>query len=69
MSKKDYILIAKSLNDSLTTLRANSDDSQADTMLMVTGCLMAIRELSLNLQADNPRFNQQKFLEACGYFA
>lgn len=55
MTRKDYKLIAKAFNDMSKAVRLED-----------TVALQIIEMLADDLQADNPRFNRNMFLTACG---
>lgn len=55
MTRKDYKLIAKAFNDMSKVVRLED-----------TVALQIIEMLADDLQADNPRFDRARFLEACG---
>jgi hypothetical protein len=55
MTRKDYILIAKSFNDMSKAIRLED-----------TVAFQIINMLADDLQLDNPRFNRNVFLVACG---
>ena len=58
MTRKDYIMIAE-------ILRFNRRDfTQGDDGLMLLDILA--NQFANELQADNPRFDRAKFLDACG---
>ncbi len=63
MTKKDYELIARELKSQHELLDYNSGK--------ITGSDISVYEMSCKLWAqtlstENPRFNEAKFLEACG---
>lgn len=60
MTKKDYELIARSLE---ATIRFYS---RIDSLVMQRGAKQAAYELADALGEDNPRFDRNKFLQACG---
>jgi len=65
MTKKDYIKIADVLKRSkkwLTVLRDNNPDSYND-LKPLRGVQMIIDTLCTTLQADNPRFDRDKFID------
>lgn len=64
MTKKDYELIAKSINLTLLDMATGISRESMD-IVITTGSKMA-NDLSDALQADNPRFDRQRFLAACG---
>jgi len=56
MTRKDYILIAKAMKESRETEKKRNEpvvDSAAHTLASYLAC-------------DNPRFDRQRFLRACG---
>lgn len=63
MTKKDYQAIAQAIKENLTPLNkyfaANVD---MDGICKVNGFINALCNI---LKADNPRFNADKFREAC----
>lgn len=61
MSKKDYQAVADALND----LRASFTQDNSPTSRMATLHTMA-RALCRVFEKDNPRFDEDKFLAACG---
>jgi len=62
MSKKDYILIAK-VFASKVTIEEGVKESGAGYLALRGLCW----ELARSLQNDNPRFDCDKFLIACGF--
>ena len=62
MTKKDYVLIAMSIWRSGYTKDKNQVRNTAKENMRR---LIAI-DLASSLQNDNPLFNRQKFIEACG---
>jgi hypothetical protein len=58
MTRKDYVLIAQTLSDLMADFNNGGEDS-------VSLSLVA-EELATALEADNPRFNRARFLDACG---
>ena len=56
MTRKDYVLIAATLKTVLT----ESGSPCPRTVGLVA------HELSINLSVDNPRFDRERFLKACG---
>lgn len=59
MTKKDYELIAKTLNGSLL-MYGHATDSYFE-QFQVT-----VRHMAKALEQSNPRFNKTKFYDACG---
>ena len=64
MTKKDYIEIAR-----LIKFRVEYNKTFEDSEFK-SGCLDELTKISKSLsiifQSDNPRFNREKFLTACG---
>jgi hypothetical protein len=58
MTRKDYVLIAEIIGDLMKDFNNGGDDS-------ISLSLVA-HELSDVLEADNPRFDRARFLDACG---
>lgn len=56
MTRKDYVLIAKSLGESLKASKSNSDEYFA--------LERAVGNISFHLQQDNPKFSQPRFQDA-----
>jgi hypothetical protein len=56
MTRHDYVLISDAIN------LAHSDDEYPD---MDYGITKAARCIALALAADNPRFDTDRFMEAC----
>lgn len=63
MTRKDYVLIAKSIAPRLAYWRKelNTSAERGAVIELVEGLTMA-------LQADNARFDSAKFLKACGIY-
>lgn len=63
MTKKDYIAIAKCIADA----RANPEHFYVSAEPQYTrGVNSAAVALAVALKADNPRFDRERFLRACG---
>jgi len=58
MTKKDYVAIAKNIK---VQLDDEPRPNQRDGMIMI------IEVLTDFMRSDNPNFNQEKFLKACGF--
>lgn len=54
MTKKDYIIIAEAINGSLL------QNDLLDSFMLKNRLVKA-------LKADNPRFDEQRFIKACGF--
>lgn len=71
MTKKDYELIAKAVRQYGDYLRESMANGMNDEILdknldRIQASNTIILDLSNALQASNPRFDRNKFLEACG---
>jgi len=58
MTKKDYVAIAKNIK---VQLDDEPRPNQRDGMIMI------IKVLTDFMRSDNPNFDQEKFLKACGF--
>lgn len=58
MTKKNYYLLAQILERMLEEV--DDDMTPKETVIQIAKCL------SVKLKEDNPRFDNVKFLEACG---
>lgn len=61
MTRKDYVLIAAALNN----VRLRLVDSDY-TLAFNAGIEATANELCSTLALDNPRFDTERFLKACG---
>lgn len=61
MTTKDYVLLAGTLAGEIAINRANPDAFRA-----VRGAVLGIAQV---LRNDNPRFDNRRFLTACGLTA
>jgi len=64
MTRKDYRLIADAFNMTVLALKDNSRMLRPD--IQETGIYRVAVTLSSLLVEDNPRFNKDKFMRACG---
>jgi len=64
MTRKDYILIAARLKIAKADA-VRSEDSRA-AVDMCDGIDLAAEHLADALATDNPRFDRERFLKACG---
>ena len=64
MTRKDYVLIAEALKDSKPTTWDGSTE-QFDNGAY-TAWLSSVRMLCYRLSQNNPRFDRERFLAACG---
>lgn len=62
MTKKDYELIAKTLNHA----REYEGNAPDDKKIIITLLDVLADDLSEELAEDNPRFDRNRFLKACG---
>ena len=60
MTRKDYVLIANALRAAMISTPSNNGAHAWNN-----GIWMASIELADALQSDNPRFNRERFLNAC----
>jgi hypothetical protein len=60
MTKKDYILLARALKDARTHADVEGGDMRTPTVDETSGFIADA------LQRDNPRFDRDRFLTACG---
>lgn len=61
MSKKDYELIARAIYGSLLQSGSLEDQDRFIDQHRITA-----RHVANALERSNPRFNREKFIEACG---
>jgi hypothetical protein len=75
MTRKDYVMIAETLRQLLDDIaRDASSDLLTDTgRTHLGGERAGVRHAALRvmeaLAADNPRFERETFLKACGFYA
>jgi hypothetical protein len=75
MTRKDYILIAAALRETLAHIACNGDSERlSDTgRTHLGGERAGVRHAALRvmeaLASDNPRFERETFLKACGIAA
>ena len=67
MTRKDYELIAAAIGQArqATSINRNASKREAGGKAI----LLSAIGLASHLQQDNPRFDQSRFLKACGYGA
>jgi len=65
MTRKDYILIARIIHDNAHRQNEAMYGLSEPSERRLTRYLIA-RDFADALQADNPRFNRNKFMQACG---
>lgn len=61
MTKKDYEVIAGAINFCNYELRQHNGNGE-----VVAGVTIVAEELASRLEKNNPRFNRERFLTACG---
>ena len=61
MTRKDYELIARAMNES--RMHALRDDAPSGGAFWLGA---AAREIAAALERTNPRFDRERFLKACG---
>jgi hypothetical protein len=67
MTRKDYVLIAKTLHDTAQDIfdqNISGQIKQRDYYAMRVGIFTVISEMSKALAEDNPRFDAERFEEA-----
>jgi hypothetical protein len=75
MTRKDYILIAAALRETLDDIERESAAMAvcASTRAALAGERLGVRHAALRLgdqlRQDNPRFEMARFIEACGLTA
>jgi hypothetical protein len=65
MTRKDYQAIAQAIRDERATIEARECDLRKVGEQWATTTSLAVR-IALVFEADNERFDRQKFYEACG---
>ena len=60
MTRKDYVLIANTISELMMSQRDRGAFAHAPSLDEVA------RELAYALEGDNPRFDRDRFLDACG---
>jgi hypothetical protein len=65
MTRKDYELIAAAITRA--TESANEQEEYILRCAALDGIQRAAIALAFGLHADNPRFNYDRFLRACGF--
>jgi len=65
MTKKDYEKIAAVFAGTMHHLRVAASGGEADQAMMKATVLNAMCMADM-LEVDNPRFNRERFLKACG---
>lgn len=66
MTRKDYILIAKSIYRSKMVKEA-TEKNKIKRQAMIDALHLVANDLAGSLYGDNPQFNRDKFLTACGF--
>lgn len=61
MTRKDYVIIADSIKGSI-----NYEQSFNNNQAAVSALRFLALTLSSSLEEDNPRFDRDRFLDACG---
>lgn len=62
MTRKDYIVIAAALKET----RSQICQKEPDTEELLDGVSCASEYIADALSRDNPRFDRERFLKACG---
>lgn len=64
MTKKDYTLIAETINKQVKLCEANPNEGHTHVAAHIR---VLVAELSRSFMANNPRFDPQTFVKACGF--
>ena len=64
MTRKDYILIANSIHQAMED--AKRHDSSSHVQAAKASINMLAEHIAIDLKRDNPAFNRDRFLNACG---
>ena len=73
MTRKDYVMIAEAIRESLQTIRRElqfeglNDHTRAILTGESAGIKFAALRLADTLRQDNPRFEWKRFMQACGF--
>lgn len=65
MTRKDYELIASVIKKYVRAYEELEDGKEQNFKLQACGGIMS--EMARELEALNPRFNRERFVEACGF--
>jgi hypothetical protein len=63
MTKKDYIILARALQDSKPQTTGNLNDDY----ILLKSWNITVESIAYELAKDNTRFHRNTFLTACGY--
>jgi hypothetical protein len=71
MTRKDYEFIAKTIRDTQERIRATAETATPDwkAMEQLRGVRRVAAHFTDALREENPSFDAQRFLTACGYGA
>jgi len=75
MTRKDYVMIAAALRETLDAIERESAAMAVgdSTRAALAGERLGVRHAALRvmeaLASDNPRFERETFLKACGFYA
>lgn len=67
MTKKDYELIAKALNDARNTITVLGVSQQSRTHEQLKGVGFCVFTMAHRLANTNPKFDRVRFMQACGF--
>ncbi len=62
MTRKDYVAIAKAISDG----QFINCPTEADLFMNLSTRVKIARQLAETMAQDNPRFDRERFLKACG---
>ena len=68
MTRKDYNLLAQILSEAVDGIRTEDrgDWGYGDADHELEGFRRAVESLSFFLRSENPRFSEDRFIQACG---
>lgn len=66
MTRRDYVLLAEACKAGRECAAAAAASSVDDARIRAVGAELTIRVLANRLQAENPRFDRDRFLVAAG---
>lgn len=66
MTRRDYVFIAQAIKDARTAALHHVPLGEGTESVFIHGINSAAYQLARNLSEDNPKFDRQRFLDACG---
>ena len=69
MSRKHFEAIATTIKSEVTALERDGEATgrQSEYSLRINGAYIIAKHLCSTFQNDNPRFDEDRFLAACGF--